>query len=80
MRRALLSVREEIRPGDVVRASDLSATQPGEVFFSHVSARAIEAVCLLMIDSLDLETLIYAILRCHFIGARGRTLRDRANE
>jgi hypothetical protein len=26
--------------------------------FSHISARAIEAVCLLTIDSLDLETLM----------------------
>jgi hypothetical protein len=38
--------------------ADLSASEPGEVFLSHVSASAIEAVCLLMIDSLDLETLM----------------------
>jgi hypothetical protein len=38
--------------------ADLGATEPGDVVFSHVSARAIEAVCLLMLDSLDLETLI----------------------
>lgn len=73
----LLSVAEEMRTGDVVRTSDLRATQPGEVFFSHVSTRAIEAVCLLMIDSLDLETLMWAVLRCHFVGAHGRALRPR---
>jgi hypothetical protein len=33
----------------------------GEVFLSHVSARAIEAVCFLMINSLDLETLMQTI-------------------
>ena len=38
--------------------TDLGTAQAGEVFLSHVSARAIEAVCLLMVDSLDLETLM----------------------
>jgi hypothetical protein len=37
---------------------DLGATQPAEVFLNQVSARAIEAVWLLMVDSLDLETLM----------------------
>jgi hypothetical protein len=41
--------------------ADLSASEPGEVFLSHVSASAIEAVCLLMIDSLDLETLMAVV-------------------
>ena len=41
--------------------ADFGAAQAGEVFLSHVSARAIEAVCLLMIDSLDLETLMNVI-------------------
>jgi hypothetical protein len=42
----------------VVENSDRGAAQPRDVFLSHVSARAIEAVCLLMADSLDLETLM----------------------
>jgi hypothetical protein len=41
--------------------SNLGVTQAAEVFLSHVSARAIEAVCLLMVDSLDLETLMRVI-------------------
>jgi hypothetical protein len=41
--------------------ADLRASQPGAVFLSHVSASAIEVVCLLMIDSLDLETLMKVI-------------------
>src|ERR1700693_2693705 len=40
---------------------DLGASGAGEVLLSHVSARAVEAVCLLMIDSLDLETLMKVI-------------------
>jgi cell shape-determining protein MreC len=54
---------EEIRTGDEVVNSDLGAAQPRDVFLSHVSARAIEAVCLLMVDSLDLETLMQIIPR-----------------
>jgi hypothetical protein len=62
----LLRVAEEIRPCDVtmdadlsvMMDADLSASEPWEVLLSHVSASAIEAVCLLMIDSLDLETLM----------------------
>lgn len=41
--------------------SGLGAAQAAEVFLSHVSARAIEAVCFLMTDSLDLETLMQII-------------------
>ena len=37
---------------------DLGTSQTVGVFLSQVSARAIEAVCLLMIDSLDLKTLM----------------------
>jgi hypothetical protein len=40
----------------MVVKSDFGTAQ-AEVFFSHASARAIEAVCLLMVESLDLETL-----------------------
>jgi hypothetical protein len=45
--------------------ADLGAVQAGEVFLSHVSARAIDAVCLLMLNSLDRETLMEVIpCRC----------------
>jgi hypothetical protein len=40
--------------------ADLGPMQSAEVF-NHVSARAIEAVCLLMVSALDLETLISVI-------------------
>ena len=51
---------EEILTGDMAVNSDLGATE-AETLRSHVSARAIEAVCLLMDNSLDLETLMLAI-------------------
>jgi hypothetical protein len=38
--------------------SDLGKAQAAGVFLSHVSARAIEAVCLLIVRSLDLDALI----------------------
>jgi hypothetical protein len=50
----------------------LDASQPGDVFLSHVSASAIEAVCLLMIDSLDLETLMTVIPGRRFVGVNDR--------
>ena len=43
--------------GDV----DLGASDAGEVLLSHLSVRAVEAVRLLMIDLLDLETLMKVI-------------------
>nr|WP_246787572.1 hypothetical protein [Bradyrhizobium sp. CCBAU 53421] len=52
---------EEMRAGAVVVNSCLGTSQAGKVLRSHVSARAIEAVCLLMFDSLDLETLMLVI-------------------
>ena len=48
---------DEIRAADVVVNSALG-------FLSHASARAIEAVCLLMLDSFDLETLMSVIPCC----------------
>ncbi|GIQ73000.1 hypothetical protein BraRD5C2_14370 [Bradyrhizobium sp. RD5-C2] len=51
----------EMRTGDVAVNSGPGTSQAGKVFFSHVNARAIEAVCRLMVDSLDLETLISVI-------------------
>jgi hypothetical protein len=65
-----LRVEEKIGPSDMMLDADLGAAEPGDVFFSHVSARAIEAVCLLMVDSLDLETLMQ--------GCPKRRLRRRA--
>jgi hypothetical protein len=59
--RRLLRVPQEMRTGDRVGKVDLGAAQTGEVFLSHASARAIEAVCLLMVDSLDFETLMRVI-------------------
>jgi hypothetical protein len=53
-----LRVAKEIGTGKVMMDADLRALEAGKVFLSHVSACAIEAVCLLMIDSLDLETLM----------------------
>ena len=72
----LLCVAEDIRPRDVMMDADLSASEPGEVFLSHVSASAIEAVCLLMIDSLDLETLMTVVARLRFVGVDDRALDD----
>jgi hypothetical protein len=43
--------------GDV----DLGASDAGEVLLSHLSVRAVEAIRLLMIDLLDLETLMKVI-------------------
>ncbi len=40
---------------------DLGASAAGEVLLSHVNARAVEPVCLLMTDLLDLETLMKVI-------------------
>jgi hypothetical protein len=50
-----------MRTGERVADADPGAAQAGDVFRSHVSARAIEAVCLLMVDSLDFETLMRMI-------------------
>jgi hypothetical protein len=63
---------EEIRACDMGVDADLGAPHPGEVFLSHVSASAIEAVCLLMIDSLDLETLMKVIPRRRFADVNDR--------
>jgi hypothetical protein len=42
----------------MVMGANLGASGAGKVFLSHVSTCAIEAVCLLMLDPLDLETLM----------------------
>jgi hypothetical protein len=69
-----LRVANKARARDVVVNADLGAMEPGEVFRNHVSASAIEAVCLLMIDSLDLETLMKVVPRRRFVGANDRAL------
>jgi len=66
LRPELWRMPEEICTGKLMANSNLGAAQVTEVFLSHAIARAIEAVCLLMADSLDLETLMQAIL--FFIG------------
>ncbi len=66
----------EIRAGDIAANSDRGATQATEVFFSHVSARAIEAVCRLTANSLDLETLMRMIPCCYFVGMHDHRVRD----
>jgi hypothetical protein len=71
-----LRVAEEVRARDGVAAAGFGATEPGEVFRSHVSASAIEAVCLLMADSLDLETLMKVVPGRRFVGIDNRSLRD----
>jgi len=53
-----LRLAEAVRARDKVADAGFGATEPKDVFRSHVSASAIEAVCLLMADSLDLETLM----------------------
>jgi hypothetical protein len=47
--------------------ADPGTAQSGDVFLSHVSARAIEAVCLLTVVALDLEMLMtgYPMLSFH---------------
>jgi len=53
------AVPRQVRTGDMVVNADLGTAQSEEeVFLSHVSARAIEAVCLLAVVALDLETLM----------------------
>jgi len=69
-------VRWLVRTGGMVVAPDLSSGAPQDVLFSQLSARAIEAVCLLMLDSFDLETLMSAVLRCRLNGMQKRLLRD----
>ena len=59
----------------MVANAGLCSAQPPEVLFSQLSARAIEAVCLLMVASFDLETLMSIVLRCLLNGTYNRSLR-----
>ena len=57
LRRVPLAMRAGARLGN----GDRGAPQTGEIFLSQISARAIEAVCLLMVASLDFETLMSVV-------------------
>jgi hypothetical protein len=59
---------EEKRGLGVIVEARLSTSEPGEVFLSHVSASAIEAVCLLIVDSLELEMPMQVIPCYRFTG------------
>jgi hypothetical protein len=69
-------VAEEIGARSMTADVDLGASEPGEVPLSHVSARAVEAVRLLMINSLNLETLMKVIPKRRFVGVDDRALRN----
>ncbi len=71
-----MRVAEEIRTGDITVNSDRGTTKAGETLRSHVNARAIEAVCRLTANSLDLETLMRMIPCCCFVGMHDRRVRD----
>jgi hypothetical protein len=59
---------------------DLGASEVRAILFSHVSARAVEAVRLLMIDLLDLETLMKGISRRRGQPCPSQSERGRMNE
>jgi hypothetical protein len=66
----------EIGADDLRVDVDLGASEAEEVPLSHVSARAVEAVRLLMINSLNLETLMKVIPKRRFVGVDDRALRN----
>jgi hypothetical protein len=76
----LLRIAQEVCPRDAVVDPDLGAAQAGEVFHSHVSVSAIKAVCLLMTNSLDLETLMKVIPRRRFVGVDDLALGNAATD
>jgi hypothetical protein len=69
-------VVEEIGASDMRVDGDLGSSEAGKVPLSHVSARTVEAVRLLMISSLNRETLMKVIPRRRFVGVDDRTLRN----
>lgn len=66
---------EEIGARNTTADVDLGAPEAAEVPLSHVSARAVEAVRLLMINSLNLDTLMKVIPKRRFVGVDDRALR-----
>jgi hypothetical protein len=71
--RAALRGPEEACPRDVTMDADLGASEV-DVLLSHVSASAIEAVRLRMIDSLDRETLMEIGPGRRVVGVHDRAL------
>ncbi len=67
---------EEIRTGDRAVNSDLGTIGAVEIARSHVNARAIEAVCFLTANSLDLETLMRMIPCYDFVDVHDCRVRD----
>jgi hypothetical protein len=59
--RILLRVAEEVRSRNVTVDADRSASQAAEELLSPVSARAVSAIRLLMIDCFDLETIMQLV-------------------
>lgn len=63
---------EEIGADDMRVDVELGASEAEEVPLSQVSARAVEAVRLLMINTLNLETVMRFIPKCRFVGIDDR--------
>lgn len=64
----------EVLPRNVVIETNLDASEAREVLLSHISASAIEAVCLLTVDPLDLKTIMEIVSRRRFVGVDDRIL------
>jgi hypothetical protein len=58
----------EIGSRDLLANANVGATEARDVFLSHANTSAIEAVCRLMMDSLDLETLMNSVLGRGLVG------------
>jgi hypothetical protein len=56
--------------------ADLGTTQAAEILLSLIGAGTVEAVGLLIIDTLHLKTLVQTIPRGGFIGMNNRALND----
>src|SRR5690349_16122014 len=67
-----------MRNGESAVNSGLGSTATFGTLLSHVSARAIEAVCLLIFNSLDLETLMQ-VHPVTLLGRHAQPFRSRAN-
>jgi hypothetical protein len=67
-------VAEETGAGDMRVEVDPGASEAGKAFLSHIRTCAVEAVCLLMIDLLDLKTLMRIVRGRRFVGVDDRAL------
>ena len=63
-----LRIASEIYVSNVMADADFNTAQAAEELRSSVSTRAVEAICLLVIDSRDLETLMKVVQRRRFVG------------